>query len=95
MVFISPKGHGGEIGCLSAICTYTKYVWFRTIRSTHARAVAWALLAVNADAGVFPMRLGNDREKSFRTKVVQELGWPMRLGGTATWSGFTGISTSS
>ena len=37
------------------------------------QTVAWALLAVIADAGVFPMRLGNDREKSFRTKVVQEL----------------------
>ena len=73
LVFISPKGNGGEVGCLSAICTYTKYVWLRTIRSKHARAVAWALLAVIADAGVFPMRLGNDREKSFRTKVVEEL----------------------
>ena len=40
-VFVSPQGEHGEIGCLSAICTYTKYLWLRPVWSTSAAEAAW------------------------------------------------------
>ena len=33
LVFVSPKGRQGQVGCLSAVCGYTKYLWLRTIFS--------------------------------------------------------------
>ena len=71
-VFVSPQGEHGEIGCLSAICTYTKYLWLRPVWSTSAAEAAWALFAIICDAGVVPLRLLSDRDKAFRTRIMLE-----------------------
>ena len=73
IVFVTPSGRGGEIGCLSAICVYTKYVWLRTLTGRGARDVAWALFAVICGSGVAPLRLLSDRDSAFRDQVVLEL----------------------
>jgi hypothetical protein len=72
LVFVTPHGEHGEIGCLSAICPYTKYLWLRTIWGASAQEAAWALFSVICDAGVVPMRLLSDRDRAFRTRVLLE-----------------------
>jgi hypothetical protein len=103
LVFVTPRGRQGQVGCLSAIDRYTRYLWLRWIFGKDAKSVAWALLALVADAGVFPSRLLSDRERSFRTlgswssRACATRGrpsaWPTLRAGTGRSSGRIGNST--
>ena len=66
LTFLTPKGLHGEIGLLSAICVYTRFVWLRPIWGEMARDCAYALFAVICDTGVVPLKLLSDRDQAFR-----------------------------
>ena len=88
LVFVDPPGKHGEIGGLSCICAYTKFVWVRPIRGKRPRDCAVALFGVICDSGVVPVKLLSDRESSFREKVVLELVALLnaRMGFSMAWS---------
>ena len=73
LAFITPEGKHGEVGVLTCICAYTKFVWARPIWGKTAADCATALFAVICDSGVIPLTILSDREKSFREKVILEL----------------------
>jgi hypothetical protein len=72
LVFVSPPGRRGQVGALTAICGYTRYLWVREIWAKTPLECAWALHAVTLLAGVVPRRLLSDRESSFKDKVLLE-----------------------
>lgn len=73
MVFVTPKGRRGEIGAVTAICAWSRYLWIRIMWSKSARSVAFAILAIILDCGVVPHKLLSDRGKAFQEKVLLEL----------------------
>lgn len=73
MVFVTPHGRRGEIGCLSLICKYTRFPYLRTIFGKLPTDAAQALFTIILDIGIVPLKVLSDRDSSFREKTVLEL----------------------
>ena len=73
LVFVTPAGEHKEVGCMTAICVYTRYIWLKPIWGKSAKDAAWALFSIICDAGVTPLKLLSDRDPAFRDRVVLEL----------------------